>query len=76
MTDGLLAYGHQVLKARGIVDSGESERLGIGAMTDARWEAFFGSMVEQSLYPATLDWRAAYTTRFINKGTGLSMRPK
>ncbi len=76
MTDGLLAYGHQILKARGIVDSGDSEKLGIGAMTDARWDAFFKTMVEQALYPADMDWRAAYTLRFVGKGTGLSMRPK
>lgn len=76
MTDGLLAYGHDVLKSRGIVDSGDSEKLGIGTMTDARWEAFFKSMVEQKLYPATLDWHAAYTTSFTGKGVGLGMRPK
>ena len=76
MTDGLLAYGHQVLRERGIVDSGDSVTLGIGAMTDTRWEAFFRTMVEQKLYPADMDWHAAYTTRFVGKGTGLGMRPK
>ena len=76
MTDGLLAYGHGVLKARGIVDSGDSETLGIGAMTDRRWESFFQSMIQQGLYPANMDWRAAYTLRFVGKGVGLGMRPK
>ena len=76
MTDGLLEYGRGVLRSRGIVDSGDSERLGIGAMTDARWEAFFRSMADQGLYPATLDWRRAYTLRFVNHGVGLGLRPK
>lgn len=76
MTDGLLNYGHGILKARGIVDSGDSERLGIGAMTDERWESFFKSMVEQKLYPAGMDWRSAYTLAFAGKGVGMGMRPK
>ena len=76
MTDGLLTYGHGVLKARGIVDSGDSGTLGIGAMTDRRWESFFQSMIQQGLYPKDMDWRAAYTLRFVGKGVGLGMRPK
>lgn len=76
MTDGLLAYGHRVLRQRGIVDSGDSRRLGIGAMTDARWESFFRSMQQQGLYKPGLDWKRAYTLQFVNKGVGLPMRPK
>lgn len=60
MTDGLLAYGRNVLRARGIVDPAT-----IGRMSDARWEAFFRSVVEQQLAPADLDWHATYTTRFL-----------
>jgi NitT/TauT family transport system substrate-binding protein len=76
MTDGLLAYGRQVMKDRGIVDSGDAATLGIGAMTEARWTAFVRTMLEQKLYPAELDWKAAVTDRFVNKGVGLGMRPK
>lgn len=76
MTDGLLAYGRAVLLERGIVDSGDSVANGIGAMTDARWEAFFRSVQEQGLFPADLDWRRAYTLQFVNKGVGVAMRPK
>ena len=61
MTAGLLAYGREVLKSRGIVQGGAGR---IGAMTEARWEAFFTSMAGQGLYPADLDWRAAFTLRF------------
>ena len=76
MTDGLLAYGHQVLRARGIVDSGDTDRSGVGAMTEARWEAFSRAMVEQGLLPAGLDWRSAVSLQFVNKAVGLGMRPK
>lgn len=70
MTDGLIAYGHRVLRERGIVQSGDALTLGIGAMTEARWESFFRSLVAQGLQSADLDWRAAFTTRFVNKGVG------
>ena len=29
------------MKEYGIVDSGDAEKQGIGAMTDARWQEFF-----------------------------------
>lgn len=76
MTDALLAYGRAAMKDRGIVDSGDTERLGIGAMSDARWESFFRSMAAQGLYPADLDWRRAYTLRFVNRAVGIDQRPR
>ncbi len=76
MTDALLDYGRTVLRERGIVDSGDTQTLGIGAMSDARWESFFRTMAGQGLYPSTLDYKRAYTLQFANKGTGLGMRPK
>jgi NitT/TauT family transport system substrate-binding protein len=65
MTDALLAYGRGALISHGIVISGDAARLGIGAMTDARWADFFHSMVKAGLYPADLDYRAAYTLQFV-----------
>jgi NitT/TauT family transport system substrate-binding protein len=65
MTDALLAYGRAALKSHGIVESGDAARLGIGAMTDARWGDFFLSMAGAGLYPADLDYHAAYTLRFV-----------
>jgi len=59
MTDALLDYGRTVLRERGIVDSGDTLTLGVGAMSDARWEAFFRSMAGQRLYPNTLDYKRA-----------------
>jgi NitT/TauT family transport system substrate-binding protein len=34
-------------------------------MTDARWKAFFDSMVRAGVYPAGLDYKAAYTLHFV-----------
>ncbi len=76
MTDALLDYGRTVLRDRGIIDSGDTLTLGIGAMSDARWASFFQSMSEQGLYPRTLDYKRAYSLQFANKGAGLGMRPK
>ncbi len=45
MTDALLAYSIAKMKDYGIVDSGDSLKLGIGAMTDARMKSFFDKMV-------------------------------
>lgn len=76
MTDEKLAYSLAKLKEYGIVDSGDTLTLGIGAMTDERMEAFFLQMVEAGLFPADLDFRQAYTLDFVNKGVGLELRPQ
>jgi NitT/TauT family transport system substrate-binding protein len=65
MTEALLAFGREQMKAYGIVDSGDAQRLGIGAMAEPRWQSFFETMSVQGLYPTDMDWRAAYTTRFL-----------
>ena len=75
-TDDLLKYAHDTMKARGIVDSGDSLKSGIGTMTDARWQDFFATMSGQDLYPKSLDWKKAYTLRFVDKGVGLAAKPK
>ena len=76
MTDGLLEFGRRMLREHGIVDSGDTATLGIGAMSPARWQEFFSSMQSQGLYQPDLDWKAAFTTQFVNKQVGLSLRPR
>jgi NitT/TauT family transport system substrate-binding protein len=66
MTDGLLQYGYAQLKARGIVDSGDTKTLGIYAMTDARWTSFFNQMVAAGLYDRSMNYKAGYTLQFID----------
>ena len=76
MTDELLAYSVAKMKEYGIVDSGDTLRDGIGAMTDARVTSFFDKMVRAGVVRGDIDYRKTYTLRFINKGVGLDLRPK
>lgn len=70
MTPGLLHYGYEQLKQRGIVDSGDAKTLGIGAMTNARWKSFFDQMAATGLYDKNMNYKAAYTLQFVDKGFG------
>jgi NitT/TauT family transport system substrate-binding protein len=72
-SDPLLAYAIKTMKADGIVEGGDAATLGIGAMTDARWKTFFDVMSQEGVYPKTLDYKASYTLRFVNKGLSLHM---
>ena len=76
MTDALLAYSVAKMKQYGIVDSGDALTLGIGAMTDARMQDFFGKMVHAGVVKPGLDYRKSYTLQFIDKKVGLDLRPK
>jgi NitT/TauT family transport system substrate-binding protein len=76
MTDALLAYSVAKMKEYGIVDSGDAVTLGIGAMTDARMANFYDKMVRAQVVKPNIDFRKAYTLRFVNKMVGLDLRPK
>ncbi len=76
MDDGSIAEGISKMREYGIVDSGDAKTLGIGAMTEARWKEFFEEMSAAGVYPASLDYRQAFTTRFVNKNHAAEMRPK
>jgi NitT/TauT family transport system substrate-binding protein len=76
MTDALIAYSIAKMKDYGIVDSGDSLKLGIGAMTDARMKSFFDKMVRAGVVKAGIDYRKAYTLQFVNKSVGINLRPK
>ena len=74
MTEALLQYGRDVMKTHGIVDSGDALKLGIGAMTDARWAEFYHSMADVGVYPKGLDVTKAYTLRFVDKRAGIELK--
>ncbi len=76
MTDDLLGYSVAKMKENGIVDSGDSLKNGIGAMTDERMASFFDKMVRAGVVKRDIDFHKAYTLRFVNKGVGLNLRPK
>ena len=73
MTDALLAYSIAKMKEYGIVDSGDSVKLGIGAMTDAHMKSFFDKMVRAGVVKAGIDYKRAYTLQFVNKGVGVEL---
>lgn len=74
ISDAQLAYSLAKMKEYGIVDSGDTETLGINAMTDARWQSFYGFAVDAGLFAPGLDLERGYTLRFVNKGVGLDRK--
>jgi NitT/TauT family transport system substrate-binding protein len=76
MIDAQLASSIAKMKEDGIVDSGDTLKLGIGAMTDAHWKSFYDKMVRAGVVKAGLDYTKGYTLQFVNKGVGVDLRPK
>ena len=76
ITDDQIAYSNAVMKEHGVIDSGDTARMGIGAMTDARMQDFFDKMVKAGVFKPDLDFKKSYTLQFVDKGVGLDQRPK
>jgi NitT/TauT family transport system substrate-binding protein len=76
MTDELLTYSVAKMKEYGVVDSGDTGTLGVGAMTDTRMKDFFDKMVRAGVAKADLDYRKSYTLQFVDKKVGLDLRSK
>jgi NitT/TauT family transport system substrate-binding protein len=74
MTDALLAHGRETLKKYGIVDSGDTEEFGIGAMTEQRWKTFFDEMSGTGVFPKNIDVHSAFTLEFVNHGVGNDLK--
>jgi NitT/TauT family transport system substrate-binding protein len=76
MTDAIIAQAIVQFKTRGMVQGGDAAKLGIGAMTNARWKKFFVLMSANKVFDKKLDYKKAYTTQFVNKGRGVSKPAK
>jgi NitT/TauT family transport system substrate-binding protein len=74
ITDEQIAFSIEQMKKFGIVDSGDTEKLGIGAMTDERMKSFYDKMVAAKVLPEGIDITKAYTLDFVNKGVGLDLK--
>ena len=70
MSQDKIDYAIKVMNANGIVKSGDADKLGVGAMTDARWKNFYETMSAAGTFPAGLDVTKAYSLEFVNKGIG------
>jgi NitT/TauT family transport system substrate-binding protein len=76
MTDEQIAFSIGKIKEYGLADSGDTLKLGIGAMTDERIKSFYDSMVKAGVVTPDLDYKKGYTLQFVDKGVGLDLRPK
>ncbi|MBZ0140554.1 MAG: ABC transporter substrate-binding protein [Pseudorhodoplanes sp.] len=76
MSDAAIGYSIARMKEFGIVDSGDTLKNGIGAMSEARVKDFFDKMARAGVVKADLDYRRSYTLQFVNKGVGLDLRPR
>ena len=74
MSDEQIAFTMDALKKYEIVDSGDAETLGIGAMTDERWQSFFDKSVKWGVYNEDLPLETAYRLEFVNQGHGLDLK--
>jgi NitT/TauT family transport system substrate-binding protein len=72
MSNEQIAFAVEQLKALKVVDGGDAATLGIGIMTAERWKATYDFAVAAGLLKAGVDWKAAYTDRFV-KDLKLSM---
>ncbi len=63
-----------LIKQLGIVDSGDAQTLGIGAMRAERIADFHAKMVKAGLYkPGEVDLSKVATLQFVNQGTGVAL---
>ncbi|WP_029353440.1 ABC transporter substrate-binding protein [Bosea sp. 117] len=76
MTDEMIAFSIAKMREYGIVDSGDTFSLGVGAMTDEKMKSFFDKMVRAKVVDGGIDYRKSYTLKFVNKGVGRELRPK
>ncbi len=74
MSDEQLAFSIDKLKEYGIVDSGDAETMGIGAMSAERQASFFDKMVAAGVVSGDIDHTKSYTLDFVNKGIGVDLK--
>ena len=74
MTNESIAFSIATLKSAGIVDSGDTETLGIGAMTAARTADFYAKMVKAGVIEDGIDIRKSYTLTFVNQKVGMDLK--
>ncbi|MDO1582120.1 ABC transporter substrate-binding protein [Rhizobium oryzicola] len=74
MTDGQIAYSIAKMKEYGILESGDALTKGIGCITDERYKSFFDAVVAIGVEPKDLDYKKAYSTKFVCKGVGMALK--
>ena len=62
MTQDVLDQARDKMRSYSVVP-----RTGVGAMTDARWAAFFAATSGQGVYPKGMDYKRAYSLDYLPK---------
>jgi NitT/TauT family transport system substrate-binding protein len=65
MTDEQIAYAIQQMKELKVLDGGDAAKLGVGAMTEARWKKTYDYLVTEKLIKPETPWRNAFTLDFV-----------
>lgn len=68
MGDDLLAYGVTKLQEYQMATSGDAAKLGIGAMSDERWQSLYKELVAVGVLDKSTNYQEAYTLDFVNQG--------
>lgn len=77
MTDAQITYSIEKMRSWGLVDSGDSIESGIGVLRGERVRDFYQKMTNTGLYrPDEINPDDCYTTRYIDQGVGLELRPE
>jgi NitT/TauT family transport system substrate-binding protein len=67
ITDALLAYSVQTMRARGLVAGGDAASRGILVITDARWREIGEFMQSAGLLKPGFDVKQAYSTQIVDQ---------
>ena len=68
MTEDVLAQARAKMREAMLLGPSRGD---IGAMSDARWAAFFAAVSGAGMYARHLDYRGAYTLHFLPSGVGV-----
>jgi NitT/TauT family transport system substrate-binding protein len=65
MGDEQIAFGIKRMNELEVADGGDARTMGIGVITEQRWQATYELMVTEGLLPKETDWRKGFTTQFV-----------
>ncbi|MCA3263617.1 MAG: ABC transporter substrate-binding protein [Telmatospirillum sp.] len=68
LTDDLIANSMKVMVERGLIHSGDAAKDGIGAMSQARWQAIFDEMSTAGVVEKGEYWRKAFDLSLVQSG--------
>ena len=67
MTPDIIEQAIEQMRRRAMLVPLDGTAEQIGTMDAARWQEFFTIMAENGVYPESMNWRAAFTTRFVGR---------